>query len=224
MISRVELDSILKVQSDAFQANIQNVISIYETRLSKLEAEFSAAKLEISELKQTSRVLQELISSLQNKPTSSAEASNVDLKQRVDDLEDRSRRNNLKITGLPEEHSETWEQSATKVLKLIKEKCKVTGKIEIERAHRIGKKSNRPRPIIVKFLRYQDREKILKSSKNLKDTEIYINEDLCGASVEKRKALLPQLKAAREQGKIAFFSHTKLIIREKREEEEGEIN
>ena len=56
---------------------------------------------------------------------------------------------------------------------------------------------------------------ILVNAKKLKGTKIYINEDLSEGSLAKRNAQLPQLKQARSQGKIAFFNHTKLIIKEK---------
>ena len=213
MVSRTELDSISKVQSDAFQANLQNIISIFENRVSKLEADLSASKQNISDLRKTNVEQQKLITDLQQKET-----AGTPVKDRLDDLEDRSMRNNLKIDGLVEEEAENWEQSVHKVLQLVKDKLDIKEKIEVERAHRVGKKSEgRPRPIVVKFLRYQDREKILRNSKKLKNTNIYINEDLCEASIAKRKSLLPQLRAAREQGKIAFFSHTKLVIRDRRE-------
>ena len=43
--------------------------------------------------------------------------------------------------------------------------------IEIERAHRLGRKHDdgKPRPIVAKFLRYQDKEFIRKSANLLKD-------------------------------------------------------
>ena len=37
-------------------------------------------------------------------------------------LEDRSRRNNLRIDGVPENEYETWEQTEAKVKSLVKEK------------------------------------------------------------------------------------------------------
>lgn len=44
---------------------------------------------------------------------------------------------------------------------------------------------------------------------------MFINEDLCAASMEIKRNQLPLLKQARQEGKIAFFRHTKLIIRER---------
>ena len=53
-------------------------------------------------------------------------------------------------------------------------------KIEIERAHRIGKPdTNRPkqRPTIVKLLRFKDREEILQNAKSLKGSNLFIREN-----------------------------------------------
>ena len=43
----------------------------------------------------------------------------VELERRLNYQEDYSRRNNLRITGLKEQGSETWEQTATAVLTLL---------------------------------------------------------------------------------------------------------
>ena len=186
--------------------------------VSKLKDSVSQAKAEIVELKQCNSELQAEVCELkESSPTAPPPVADVsELHAKLNDLEDRSRRNNLKFEGVAEGPNENWEQSTEKILKIISDKLQISEPVEIERAHRIGKPSaDRSRPIIARFLRHQDREKILKNSNKFKGTRIFINEDLCQASVEKRQELLPKLKKAREEGKIAFFSHTKLIIRNK---------
>ena len=37
--------------------------------------------------------------------------------------------------------------------------------------------------------------------------------------MQTRKDKLPELKRAREEGKVAYFSHTRLIIRDRREDQ-----
>lgn len=217
MVSRAELDSILKVQSEAFQYNITNVITLFENRISKLETQLMQTERELTEHKKISAVQKTEIADLNKKIEHLSTSIDLgSLKERVDDLEDRSRRNNLRFDGIAEDNNENWEQTTEKVSKLVKINLGISEKVEIERAHRVGKKgSANPRTIVAKFLRFPDREKILKSSNKLKGSSLGINEDLCEASVKKRKDLLPQLKQARSAGKIAYFSHTKLIIKEK---------
>ena len=87
--------------------------------------------------------------------------------------------------------------------------------IEIERAHHSGKPasmSNKPRPITVKLLRHKDKLSILAKAKTLKGSNIYINEDFSDTVRQKRRELLPEMKAAQERGDIAYLRYDKLIV------------
>lgn len=55
----------------------------------------------------------------------------------------------------------------------------------------------------------------MRNATKLRGTKIYINDDLCPASQDKRRQQLPLLQRARSEGKIAYFRHTKLVIRER---------
>ena len=57
-------------------------------------------------------------------------------------LEDQSRRNNIKILGVHEDKDKekTWDDTEIIVKDLIKKKLNYEDEIEIERAHRVGKK------------------------------------------------------------------------------------
>ena len=144
---------------------------------------------------------------------------------RLDDLEDRSRRNNLRFEGISESYRENWEQTADHVGRLVREKLGVEGDVAIQRAHRVGDpNSGRPRTIIANFLRFRDRQEILRNRHKLKNTDIYVNEDLCSASLAKRRQQLPELQRARREGKTAFFVHTKLVIKERVTADRGTPN
>lgn len=137
-----------------------------------------------------------------------------ELEDRADYIEDYSRRNNLQVIGI-EEHTvtETWEQTAVKVSKLLEEKLQLPN-IELERAHRVGRRdSQRHRSIVARFTRFGDREAVLRNARKLRGTRIYINEDLCPASQSIKRAQLPFLKQARSEGKVAYFRGTNLIIK-----------
>ena len=56
------------------------------------------------------------------------------------DIENRSRRNNLRIDGISEKKNKTWDDCEPEVQSLIKEKLRIAENIAIERAHRIKKK------------------------------------------------------------------------------------
>lgn len=144
------------------------------------------------------------------------------LKTRIDELErrlnyqeDYNRRNNLRITGIQEQPGETWEQTSAAVMKLLEEKLQLPP-MNLERAHRVGPVDpSRPRTVVVRFNNFGDREAVMRNARKLKGTRVYINEDLCSASQEIKKNQIHLLRQARQEGKIAFFKYTKLIIKEK---------
>lgn len=76
-----------------------------------------------------------------------------------------------------EEKGENWEMSEIKVKEILWNKFSLNVKdIEIEHAHRVGKfNESKPRQIVVKLLRYKDKQMILSLTKKLKGTRIYIN-------------------------------------------------
>ena len=147
------------------------------------------------------------------------------MKQRCDDLkevnrklEDRSRRSNLRIDGVPENANEMWSVTEQKVQKILKENLDITQNIEIERAHRMGNtRNNQPRTIIMKLLRYKDKELILNSAKKLKNTNISIYEDYSDETYKIRKHLAEQMKVERKNGMYCVIKYDKLIVREFRE-------
>ena len=69
-----------------------------------------------------------------------------DVSSKLIELEDRSRRNNLRIDGIEEIPNETWEDCEIKIQELIKNKLKINEHIEIDRCHRLLKKKNQNRP------------------------------------------------------------------------------
>ena len=61
-------------------------------------------------------------------------------------LENHSRPNNIKLLGVPEDDDEnSWDDTELIVKTLIKNKLGIQDEVEIERAHRVGKKA-KPRP------------------------------------------------------------------------------
>lgn len=117
---------------------------------------------------------------------------NIELKEQVkrdsteyesskNDAEQYSRRNNIRIQGVPDDDAkETSLQTTEKVLRICNEKLNASVKMnDIDIAHRLGKwKENKNRPVIVKFVRRQQKNDLMKNTKVLKGTGIFINHDL----------------------------------------------
>ena len=140
----------------------------------------------------------------------------ADLQDKIDDLENRSRRNNLCFEGVPEQDGgeKTWEATEKRLREFVLPKLGVPEDIVIERAHRVGQRqrSQRPRMIIARFLNFKDKEKVLQARKRLAGTNIYINEDFSDRIKMIRKDLWPKVKAARQAGQRAFLRYDKIVF------------
>ena len=144
-------------------------------------------------------------------------------KKKLADLEDHSRRNNLRFDGFQEETNETWEESESIITDFVKEKLEIEEDILIERAHRTGKiqgndgTRNRKRTTVVKFLNFEDKLRILHTyrEKKLWKEKIFVNEDFLEETARICKGLLQKAKDLRSQNKIAKVVHDKLIVCEK---------
>ena len=107
--------------------------------------------------------------------------------EKLIELEDRSRQDNLRIDGVEETPNETWDICEEKVQSIIKEELGITAEIELDHCHRTGKfkkNQSKPRIIVCRFLRFKDNGKLFKIQKKLKDTGIFIFEDFCKETVE----------------------------------------
>ena len=109
------------------------------------------------------------------------------------ELEDQSRRNNLRIDGIEESSDETWETCENKIKDVIKEKLDIETDAELDRCHRMGKKrGNRPRTLICRFTKFKDKQCVLSNARKLKGTNIYIYEDFSQDTLGLRKSLWVQ--------------------------------
>ncbi|XP_077507280.1 uncharacterized protein LOC144116387 [Amblyomma americanum] len=132
-----------------------------------------------------------------------ADTSNVariiqELETRIEDAENRSRRNNLIFYGIPDTtDSETWAESEKLIIDVCRNNLQITVEPhEIERAHRLGRHSqDKNRPIIVKFTSSKTKESILSNGQNLKDTVYSVGEDFAHAVRHARKQLVAFAKA-----------------------------
>ena len=65
--------------------------------------------------------------------------------------------------------------------------------------------SGKTRPVIARFLRYQDREMVLRASFHLRDPDIKVLEDYPQEIIERRKQM-SKLKEAKRNGMKVYFS------------------
>lgn len=135
---------------------VQCDLKALTTRVTEAEDRISSQEDSVSELQTENAKLKTVVESLSVK---------------VDDLENRSRRSNLRLVGLPEK-TEGKDMCAflEKSLPEILGPENFTGPLVIERAHRIGRFSedrpdSPPRAVIMKFLNYADKVRIQKAAR-----------------------------------------------------------
>lgn len=110
---------------------------------------------------------------------------------KCDDLEQYSRRDNIRISGIDEKPSEDTNKI---VIETLKEQLNIDCTVnEISRSHRVGKVvSGKPRQIIVKFVRHDTKASVMRKRKLLKEkkSNIFVNEDLTKGRMEVIKSLI----------------------------------
>lgn len=104
------------------------------------------------------------------------EEKNFKLETKIEILQQNAKLNNICIYGIQEEENEKLND---KILKLFNEKMKVEIEpADIVNSFRIGNKSTKSRPVLVKFDRRSTRNAVLKNCGILRGTKIAITEDL----------------------------------------------
>ncbi|XP_077532470.1 uncharacterized protein LOC144144846 [Haemaphysalis longicornis] len=179
----------------AGQKNIEDNFREVQKRVDALEVKTKALDLDNTATQESVKKLTAQVDSLQ---------------LRVNELEDRSRRNNLLFYGIPDER-EKWEECEAKVLNALAGVVDPLPSGAIERAHRLGTFSNdKCRPIIVKFASFKTKDKILGARKKLKEKDVSVSEDFCLATRQIRKKLAKYAK--NQPGEPAFQLRYKTLV------------
>ena len=171
MVTRSQTEEITKLvkqvasESVLCEEFLNKIVSAVSLRVSEIFEE------KISKFQKDLKVLQQQLVRKDEQITS--------LSEEVDRLHQYSRRNCLRITGVPEKKNESTDQV---VLQVFQDKLNVSlDPAAIDRSHRLGKHpqgKDKCRPLIVKFTRYNDRALVYSHKRKLKNTGITIKEDL----------------------------------------------
>jgi hypothetical protein len=153
----------------------------------KFDRELAAAKQEISELKKSNNVMQD----------------------KIDQLENENRKNNIVVFGLVEnEGNDSFEDFRI----LAETKLDVViSKEEVDQAYRIGNLRGQ-RPIMICFSQYKSKITIMQNVGKLKGSQISISDDLTPKARTIKKRLLKCAKEARDFGYKVKMRDRALII------------
>lgn len=148
--------------------------------------------------------------------------------------EDRQRRNNIRVVGLPEgSEGDKPAQFAELFFKQLLSIQEMPPTYVVERAHRVPT-GNRPpgafpRPFLVRFLNFRDRDMLLTQARKLQDlrhenTRVMLFPDFSAATQQKRRSfnevrrrlrekevkysmLYPSKLRVQHKGMVTFFEH-----------------
>ncbi|XP_075726224.1 uncharacterized protein LOC142767862 [Rhipicephalus microplus] len=177
-----------------------------------IRADQQALEQKLSQLAEKVKLVEDNVSPLRDDVTQLL-AQNEDLadtcaklRDSYEDLDGRSRRNNLVVYGLPDTVNETWAQSEAQVIAFCSEKLNVAiSTAAIERAHRLGRYTAvKARPIILRFLSFKDKERVLAVASKLKGTEFALSEDYSSKVRQDRKKLIQFAKDRKAEYKLHF--------------------
>ena len=202
-------------QEKNFKTFLESFMTTTNTRIDDF---ITKTSVEMADVKHSLEFSQNEIDELKtNSQRADADSRLNTIEDQCDYLENQSRRSNLRIDGIPEMSNESWDQTEESVKTLFTDSLGLQD-MEIDRAHRIGTRSNGKKPhrtIVVKMTKYKQKEMVLRAAKEKRLEKIFINEDYSHRVVTKRQALVPKMLEARRAGKIAYISYDKLIVKDK---------
>lgn len=135
---------------------------------------------------------------------------------KIKTLERETRRKNLVIKGVQESGREEVAETIVKVSEIMESMgVKLDPTRDIDEARRLGHPvMGKKRPILLKLTTGSKKREILMKTKELRGTNVWIDEDYTRETQEERKQLMAPLKEARGKGHRAYIRHNKLIIDE----------
>ena len=165
-------DTLPTVVRDLLKAHAVKAVDDYVSSTKFASSLSESLKFDIDELKATSAATEKKIASL--------ETDNLRLVNKIDDLEQYTRRTNVRIFGIPE--SDNNEDTDDLAIKFLSSELGVQlSPNDISRSHRVGKRSTtKPRPIIVRLVCHNTKVSILRKRRLLKDNKrpFNVQEDL----------------------------------------------
>ena len=184
------------------------------SKMEIFEERFTAVEKKIEDQREETKVLRQGLVKMEEKI--------MEMEDKLIEQEAYSRRQNLVFHGI----SESPQEDCCKIIdSLIKKDCGITEKVVIERAHRLGKprgyprsgkQTAPPRPLIVRFLDYNDREKVRAARRKL-PKDVKVSEDFPWQIRQARGFLGADLEVARKNSKDAWISYPARLIIDGRE-------
>ena len=234
------LKEMMEIQDRAYRSTLQILVNDMKSEIKsvkkdveelKLSTQFMSSKFEdqknnIEQRKMKVEQIEDWVKILEsNLSNSSLDDEYYDHESRLKDLENKheylenmSRRNNIKLLGLPEDKNseKSWEDTEQIVKETINKELEISSEeIQIERAHRVGKpQDGRPRPVVARFCSWKQKEAILAAARKKKPKNVRFFQDLSSRTLQRRAEKIPKLIQERKKGNVAYFVLDRLVVHE----------
>lgn len=205
---KLDLASMLTSAMKEQQTFIEMQFAKFEDRLDTIKTEVTKNSNDIKKLKTDHKGLSTQLA----KTEQSFQTTTCKLEANIAELEDRSRRDNVRIINLPEkvESGNAADFVSSSLFKWFP--TLIGEKMEVMRAHRIGPErstASGPRTLICKMLRNTDRDRILKAARGSRievgGREIRFAADYSNYTIKRRRSFSQAMETARKLGFTPFL-------------------
>lgn len=203
--TRAEIDGQLNNRLDSYALRMEAVV---KEELKPVHEALSGISSKIASLEEAQESTVKRVSLLE---TSSKDTQSqvLNLALQVVDLEDRNRRNNIRVRGVPDSVKPSeLETTVREIFNYYLHQDSDTP-IELDRVHRVlgprGPNGSRSRDILCRVHRYKVKEAIMQAAWDaggyeMGEAKIILLQDLSNKTLKMRRTLKPLLEAATEQG------------------------
>lgn len=191
-IFRSELRSMLGDDLSTIKSELQAVKAEFSNSLVSVQTDMLALKSTVKDMEQSLSTCSDDITVLEDK-VDSLMATVAKLEDKCEDLEARSRRNNIRIIGIPEDNPCT----TLAISELLKKVLNTDRDIMVDRSHRTlqpkPKPGERPRAVVARLHYHSDCTAVLQRAREVRqfkvgDMKIIIFPDLTVKTVRARSA------------------------------------
>ena len=197
--------------SATIQAMVKDAVSTLISQIKRLEAELNKAveyeSKRISDLERRNSDLENRMKKME-KEMFELKRHAEDQQEEIKKSERISRRNNFRIVGMEEKDGEDNQENCINIVQgILKEKFNMED-AQVDQAHRVGRRGERPRHILVKINTHGQKINIMKEARRvLGEVNYYIIDDLSKPDLEeKRKYADDVAKLFREGTKLRFYA------------------
>lgn len=206
-------------------AHFDNKIETVQTSLNNIQGSLSSLCDQITEVQQRVSANEDNICDL-TKRVQALEKENIYLRDKAEEAENRSRSTNLRFIGIPErKEGGNMVAFMNQLIPQLLGKDNFPMAPVIERAHRTptfssNTSSAAPRPILVRFLHFQDKVKILRLAREKGElihmgARIQVYPDFSAGLVKKRRqfdAIKKSLRAANIKYSLLYPAKLRVIV------------